>query len=153
MDAVTRRLVRLRAANRCEYCQLPEEHSPVARLQLEHIRPRKHGGSDDDGNLALACIDCNLRKGSNLTGIDPETDQVVELDNPRQQSWSDHFAWNGVRLRGLTDVGRVTIRVMDLNSDDRIIVRVVSYRTSRDGCRAIHTMASKLYAHSFDHLQ
>lgn len=131
MDAATRALVRSRAADRCEYCQLPEEHSPVARLQIEHIRPRKHGGTDDEINLALACIDCNLRKGSNLTGIDPATDEVVELFNPRLQQWEDHFQWNSVRMAGLTDVGRVTIRVLDLNSDDRLVVRLVSYRSER----------------------
>jgi hypothetical protein len=128
MHAATRRFVRSRAANRCEYCQLPQEDSPVARLQLEHIRPLKHGGTDDVDNLALACIDCNLRKGSNLTGIDPTTDQVVELFHPRLQEWSAHFDWSGVRIVALTEVGRVTIRVLDLNSDDRLLVRLVSYR-------------------------
>ena len=129
MDAATRMLVRSRAADRCEYCQLPEEHSPVARLQIEHIRPRKHGGTDDEINLALACIDCNLRKGSNLTGIDPTTDKIVELFNPRSEQWATHFEWSGVRVVGLTDVGRVTIRVLDLNSDDRLVIRLVSYRS------------------------
>jgi hypothetical protein len=68
-------------------------------------------------------------KGSNLTGIDPETGQIVELFHPRIQSWKGHFAWHGERIAGLTDVGRVTIHVMDLNSDDRLIVRLVSYRS------------------------
>lgn len=128
MDPATRTLARSRAGACCEYCQLPEQHSPVARLQIEHIRPRKHGGSDDGENLALACIDCNLRKGSNLTGIDPATDQVTELFNPRVQRWSDHFRWDGVKILGTTAVGRATVEVMDLNSDDRLVVRSVSYR-------------------------
>ena len=130
MDQATRRLVRDRAGECCEYCQLPEQHSPVARLQIEHIRPRKHGGSDSDENLALACIDCNLRKGSNLTGIDPATDHITELFNPRMQQWADHFQWDGIRIVGSTNVGRATIEVMDLNSDDRLVVRLVSYRTN-----------------------
>jgi 5-methylcytosine-specific restriction endonuclease McrA len=33
-------------------------------------------------NLALACIDCNLQKGPNLSGIDPETRKVTELFIP-----------------------------------------------------------------------
>lgn len=71
MNQATRQLVRTRAKARCEYCQLPEANSPLAKLQIEHVRPRKHGGSDDLSNLALACIDCNLRKGVNLTGMIP----------------------------------------------------------------------------------
>ena len=129
MDQATRRLVRSRAGECCEYCQIPEQHSPVARLQVEHIRPRKHGGNDDEQNLALACIDCNLRKGSNLTGIDPQTEQITELFHPRQQPWADHFQWQGVKIFGSTAVGRVTVEVMDLNSEDRLVVRLVSYRS------------------------
>ncbi|MEA3209725.1 MAG: hypothetical protein QOE70_2782 [Chthoniobacter sp.] len=124
MDERTRRLVRERAASRCEYCALTEAQSPVAKLQIEHIVPRKHGGNDDAGNLALACIDCNLHKGANLTGIDPETGQVVELFNPRNQQWTDHFVWNGIFLLGTTAVGRTTIRVLEINSDDRIQSRL-----------------------------
>jgi hypothetical protein len=123
-----RQAVYARAGGVCEYCQLPEEFSPVARLQIEHILPIKHGGTSALANLATACIDCNLRKGSNLTGIDPDSGQIVQLFNPRDQAWSEHFAWKGVEILGLTSVGRTTIRVMDLNSEDRLIVRSVSYR-------------------------
>lgn len=61
MDAPTRRIVRKRRADRCEYCRLPQDLSPLASLQIEHIIPRKHKGTDDLDNLALACKDCNLR--------------------------------------------------------------------------------------------
>ncbi len=68
MTAATRALVRQRADHRCEYCQIHQEDSPLAALHIEHIRPVNHGGTDDESNLGLACIDCNLHKGSNLTG-------------------------------------------------------------------------------------
>ena len=54
MDAATRNLVRRRAGDRCEYCGLHQDLSPLAALQIEHVRPRKHGGTDDPDNLALA---------------------------------------------------------------------------------------------------
>ena len=126
MDSLTRRHVRERAGHRCEYCHLPEGQSPVAKLQIEPILPRKHGGSDDSANLALACIACNLHKGANLTGIDPDNTQVVELFNPRTQSWAEHFAWNGCLLAGLSAAGRTTIRVLDINSKDRIRARMAA---------------------------
>ena len=115
--------VQRRAGNRCEYCQLHQDESPLAALHIEHIVPKKHGGSDDLDNLALACIDCNLHKGSNLTGIDPETEEVTKLFDPRRQAWDDHFEWRGVYITGKTGIGRTTIRVLEMNSDDQLALR------------------------------
>jgi 5-methylcytosine-specific restriction endonuclease McrA len=95
MDAQTRAQVRDRAGNRCEYCQLHQDDSPLAVLHVEHVIPKVHGGTDDLENLALACIDCNLHKGPNLTGIDPESNRVTELFHPRRQQWVEHFEWRG----------------------------------------------------------
>jgi hypothetical protein len=105
---------------------LAEAQSPLARLQVEHIVPRKHGGGDEPANLALACIACNLHKGANLSGIDPETAQVVELFDPRNQRWAEHFAWHGHLVVGRSAIGRTTIRVLDMNSKDRVRVRLAA---------------------------
>ncbi len=78
---------------------------------------------DGFDNLALACIDCNLRKGSNLTGIDPETDEVTKLFHPRQHRWDDHFKWREIHIVGTTPVGRTTVRVLEMNSDDHLALR------------------------------
>src|SRR5260370_38320343 len=96
ISAQIRAQVRERAQNACEYCHLHQDDSPLAALHVEHIIPKIHGGSDDIDNLALACIDCNLHKGTNLTGIDPETKEITELFNPRRQAWEDHFGWQGI---------------------------------------------------------
>lgn len=66
ISAQIRAQVRERAQNACEYCQLHQDDSPLAALHVEHVIPRVHCGSDDVENLALACIDCNLHKGTNL---------------------------------------------------------------------------------------
>lgn len=58
------------------------------------VRVRERAGDDDESNLCLACIDCNLHKGTNLTGIDPLTDEVTPLFHPRQQRWDEHFRWD-----------------------------------------------------------
>ena len=123
MSPATRARVRERAGHRCEYCQLRQENSPLAVLHVEHIIPRFHGGSDDPDNLALACIDCNLRKGPNLTGIDPETQRVTELFHPRRHRWDDHFEWRGIRVVGKSAIGRATIRVLHMNSEDQLALR------------------------------
>ncbi len=124
MTEAVRHLVRQRANHRCEYCQLHQDDSPLAALHIEHIRPIKHGGTDALENLCLACIDCNLHKGTNLTGIDPETDEITPLFHPRKENWDEHFGWNGTLIAGRTDVGRATIRVLDLNGDDRLDLRL-----------------------------
>jgi HNH endonuclease len=115
--------VRERAHNACEYCHLHQDDSPWAALHVEHIIPKIHGGTGDVENLALACIDCNLHKGTNLTGIDPQTGQLTELFHPRRQQWDEHFELQGVYLVGKTAIGRTTIRVLDMNSDDQIALR------------------------------
>ncbi len=123
MSPATKVRVRERAGDRCEYCQLPQEDSPLAVLHVEHIVPRIHGGDDDLDNLALACVDCNLHKGTNLTGLDPDTGRVTELFHPRRHRWEDHFEWKGIHLAGRTSVGRTTIRVLQINSDDQLALR------------------------------
>ena len=118
-------MVRERAGHRCEYCQLQQAVSPLATLHIEHILPKVHGGSDDPDNLALACIDCNLHKGPNLTGLDPQTNQVTELFNPRRHRWDDHFEWRGIHVHGKSAIGRSTIRVLHMNSEDQLALRSV----------------------------
>jgi hypothetical protein len=125
MDADTRRLVRSRAGNRCEYCGLHKDESPLIPLQVEHVLPKKHGGSDHLDNLALACIDCNLHKGTNIAGLDPETAKLTPLFNPRKQDWDEHFLLIEVEIHGHTAIGRVTVQVLDLNGPDRIELRLL----------------------------
>ena len=123
MDATVRETVRHRAGDCCEYCRLAQKDLPFARLQVEHIVPRKHGGNDDSANLALACERCNSHKGTNLTGIDPETGEIIALFNPRRQFWHEHFRMSGAMAVGLTAVGRTTVQVLNMNEDRRVRLR------------------------------
>ncbi|MFN4907312.1 MAG: HNH endonuclease [Planctomycetota bacterium] len=124
MDLDLRQRVRERADHRCEYCGLHQSHSPLAALHIEHIIPRKHGGSDRFDNLALACIDCNLHKGPNIAGFDPQTNILSELYHPRNHRWVDHFEWQGVIIRGKTAIGRTTVEVLRLNGEEQLQLRL-----------------------------
>src|SRR5262249_28473480 len=117
MDAATRRLVRERAQHRCEYCRLPQAAQPYITFHIEHILPRKHGGTDDPSTLALACQRCNVCKGTDLSGIDPYSGNVERLFNPRTQDWSDHFELRGALILGRTPTGRATVAVLGMNED------------------------------------
>ena len=114
--------MRRRADGRCEYCGLRQEHCEL-RHHVEHIIAKQHGGSDDADNLALACHRCNLRKGPNLTGIDPETGEIARLFDPRRDQWSGHFVVEGARIAGISATGRATVHVLDLNDPRRLELR------------------------------
>jgi hypothetical protein len=122
--AVDRR-VREAARNRCGYCLSPQE-LVMARLEIEHVIPIAKGGSSDESNLWLSCPLCNGAKSDRTTAIDPVTGEEVPLFNPRTQKWSEHFQWSddGLRILGLTAIGRATVAALHLDSDpDALVVR------------------------------
>src|SRR5687768_10904650 len=119
-----RRLVRERARGCCEYCLFPEVFS-LALHELDHIVAEKHGGVTDEGNLALACVLCNKHKGSDLTSIDPETNAIEPLFNPRRQRWLDHFDLDKGSIQPRSASGRVTVRLLQLNRAERIAERLL----------------------------
>ena len=55
-----------------------------------------------------------------MAGYDPETDRLFPLFNPRHDVWSEHFAWDGPTLVGLTPIGRTTISVLRINQPERV---------------------------------
>jgi hypothetical protein len=120
MDAVLRQLVWQRAAQRCEYCQVPADVA-LLPFQIDHIIAEKHGGLTVADNLALSCERCNSHKGPNIAGY--FEGRLVPLFNPRQDRWGDHFAWEGAVLMGKTPVGKVTIDVLAINLPYRIALR------------------------------
>ena len=114
--------VKQRASGRCEYCQLPEAYS-VLPFQIDHVIARKHGGGSQPENLAYACLYCNSYKGPNLAGVDPLDGEIVRLFNPRTENWSEHFEWRGAWLSGISTHGRATIQVLNINSQESVVVR------------------------------
>src|SRR5215212_8772933 len=92
-------------------------------FQIDHIIARKHHGTDEFENLALVCFACNNHKGPNIAGRDQETGKVVRLFHPRQDSWAEHFEWQGAVLLGHTAVGRVTVDVLAINLPYRLRLR------------------------------
>ncbi len=126
----TRRIVADRANNVCEYCLISEEDA-YYRHQVEHIISRKHGGSSEFDNLALACVFCNRYKGSDIASLIPETDTLIRFYNPRIDRWREHFRLNGVIIEPLTDIGEATIRILQMNHEDQTLEREVLNRRRR----------------------
>ena len=114
-----RQFVYDRAHGRCEYCLFPE-CAGLLPFVLGRIISVKHGGSSEVENTVYSCPYCNRAKGSDLASIDRETDQLTSLFNPRTQTWSDHFRLDDSLIVPLTSCGRVTVNLLDLNSQERI---------------------------------
>jgi HNH endonuclease len=123
MDEALANFVRRRAADCCEYCQLPQAFSST-RFQIDHIIAEQHGGGTIESNLALACLADNNHKGPNLAGIDPRSGKRIWLFSPRRHKWSRHFRWQGAVLIGRTPVGRTTIAVLAINMPHRVAQRI-----------------------------
>lgn len=119
-----RQLVIRKAGNRCGYCLVSQEllYGP---LEFEHLLPRSLGGLTTEENLWIACRTCNGFKSDQVDFVDPESQQIVSLFDPRSEDWSSHFRWSddGTEILGLTSTGRATVAALQLNSLERMKMR------------------------------
>ena len=122
ISASLRRLVTMRAYDRCEYCGLAQV-GQAGTFHIDHVQPMAAGGETTAENLALACISCSLRKGARQEAIDPLTGIAVQIFSPRSQIWNEHFSWDGVCVVGLSSVGRSTIAALGLNRANLLAIR------------------------------
>lgn len=131
LTAQKRARVRRRAQHTCEYCRLPQRAS-ILPHQVDHIVAQQHLGTDEESNLCLCCLRCNLKKGPNIASIDPEADNeynILALFHPRKQHWHEHFQLQeDGRIVGTTPEGRATVRLLDFNEEDRLQLRRVLMR-------------------------
>ena len=117
-----RRAVIERANSCCEYCLVRAEETLFAH-EVDHIIAEKHHGATELDNLCYACFKCNRYKGSDIASLDIETNAITPLYNPRRDRWSDHFRLKAAVIEPLTPVGRVTMYLLQLNSDARLVRR------------------------------
>jgi len=130
VNQATRKLVAIRAANRCEYCRLHEDDMFVS-FQIDHVIAQKHGGGNEIDNLAFTCPHCNQHKGSDLTTFIGRYDNIVLLFNPRKDRWDAHFETIEGEILPLSEVGIATIKLLQLNNVDLIILRKILSQIGR----------------------
>ena len=123
VPASMQRRVRERAALRCEYCGVSQEHQE-ATFHIDHVTPRSAGGETALDNLALACVSCSLRKGARRSAADPATGESAPLLDPRKDLGTDHLrpsddGW----FLGLTPTGRATIELLKMNRPLAVALR------------------------------
>jgi hypothetical protein len=122
ISASLRLQVAERAQFRCEYCRLPQS-CYYHEFQIDHIRSIKHLGLTHFDNLAYCCPDCNKYKGSDVgTHLDKSL-AITRFFNPRIDNWFEHFEVFEGAIYSKTDIGEATIRILQINIPDRIIIR------------------------------
>jgi hypothetical protein len=119
--------VKQRARNCCEYCRLHQDDF-FFPFEIDHIISKRHDGKTILANLALSCSTCNRMKAADIGTYLNETMQFVRLYHPRIDIWSEHFEINHGEIFPITDIGRATVKLLDLNNPDRIILRQILMR-------------------------
>lgn len=58
---------------------------------------------------------------------------MVELFNPRQQQWQEHFCWSEdyTRIIGVTSTGRATVDALHMNRPGLVNMREVLYMVGK----------------------
>jgi len=73
---------------RCGYCG---GTPPKTILEIDHINPKKHNGTDDINNLITSCFDCNRGKGSvRLTSIPNTLQENIEIIKERESQFNEY---------------------------------------------------------------
>lgn len=96
---------------------------PFFPTTVDHVVAEKHGDITDADNLAFTCWRCNRYKGTDLGSFDPQAGAFSFLFNPRTQQWAEHFTFEGTTIVGLTPEGRTTIKLLQINSEERLAER------------------------------
>jgi len=125
-----RKLVYERAGGQCEYCLLHNEDAFPSH-EIDHIFAEKHGGTTIESNLCLSCFDCNRHKGSDIASIDFQTNELTLLFDPRRDQWVNNFTLLGAEIQPLTSTGRVTVRLLQINSYERLDERKILSKAGR----------------------
>jgi HNH endonuclease len=96
--------------------------------EVDHIISTKHGGGTTSDNLALCCTLRNKYKGSDLASINPERGEMQRLFHPRHDQCREHFQLRDGTIIPLTSIGRVTLRLLQLNRTERVNERKLMFR-------------------------
>jgi hypothetical protein len=88
----------------CVYCG---RKPPEVVLELEHIRARANGGSDEYENLATSCFECNRGKGANdLEAKDCDNVAELQLETIAQLTAFNEMLFDAMEKRN-SHIGRV----------------------------------------------
>ena len=117
--------VRQRYHHACGYCGVTET-TVGSELTIDHYRPRKAGGGEDENNLVYACVKCNQYKGE----FWPDDEDLAlgrRVLHPVFDDLTAHVSENEQtgRVDALSETGRFHIALLRLNRPQLIEHRLV----------------------------
>ncbi len=126
--------------DKCGYCESPI--GPTSYGDIGLFRPFSLYGIEaelDWNNYVYSCTVCNRNKGSTFPLADERLQSKIPYElalhqtplllNPRVDEPAEHFAYNmDGKMIGLTERGRATIEILDLNRDALLHARQREYR-------------------------
>lgn len=79
----------------CQYCGLSGvgsfEQWNRAWFAIDHVTPKKHGGTDDASNLVVSCHACNSIKGANQCCSVEEGREIIARKNEERKRWYEKY--------------------------------------------------------------
>lgn len=95
----------------CRFCGL---QAPETQLEIDHVKPKSRGGTDDYSNLVTSCRDCNRGKGDRQVDLSPVVDwgELVGKYFHRNDP-EDGYVNNQGRIVGRADGGLYLIQFFD----------------------------------------
>lgn len=108
----------LKSSNgKCAYCEcsITEESK---YMEVEHFLYKKSYQDNvvEWSNLLPSCKRCNLKKSKHDAIAEP-------ILNPYIIDPKIHFRVHYYRIKGITDIGKSTVDVLDLNNSDRLVLK------------------------------
>lgn len=81
----------------CQYCG---KTPPEVVLEIDHIKPRKRKGKDNEENLITACFDCNRGKGAEELKIaPPKTEERIKHLEEKEEQLNEYLRLQEKQLR------------------------------------------------------
>lgn len=126
----------------CAYCETPLGEG-AAYIEVEHFRHKDVYGdfAITWSNLLPSCRRCNAKKGAH---------DVVQypIINPYETNPRDHFKFECFRLAPMTELGKETVEVLDLNDTQRL--GMVRWKLSERLKKAVNTCHVVLERYKLD---
>lgn len=132
ISVALRQKIRNQFRDCCAYCRTAE-FLTATTFEFEHIVPTSADGQTIDRNLCLSCSTCNRCKSTRQTATDPQTNEMVPLFHPQNQSWDKHFAWSksATEIVALTSTGRATCLALKMNRPQLVLIRKMWVRANK----------------------
>jgi hypothetical protein len=58
-----------------------------------------------------------------------DSSKIIRFFNPRRGKWLDHFKIDNLQINAITEIGKVTLKILKLNDEHRVLERELLLKT------------------------